>query len=82
MLVSDQVSITSTFYEQLLLGQVPKAEKDIYDLSVFWNFWDVGELKQLVNMLVKSTPGVSSTLPADHMWAFRCICEAHTHLKN
>jgi hypothetical protein len=29
------VSISSTFYVQLLLSQIPKALKDTYDLAVF-----------------------------------------------
>jgi hypothetical protein len=34
-------SISSTFYEQLLRAQIPKAVKDTDDLAVFFRFWDL-----------------------------------------
>jgi len=34
-------SISPTFYEQLLRSQIPKVKKDIDNLTVFLNFWDL-----------------------------------------
>jgi len=36
-----QVSISPTFYEQLLHTKIPKAQKDTNDLTVFLHFWDL-----------------------------------------
>ncbi len=36
-----QVSISSMFYKQLLGAQIPKAQKDTDDLTVFLCFWDL-----------------------------------------
>jgi len=35
-------SISPTYYEQLLPTQIPKAQKDTDDLTVFLRFWDLG----------------------------------------
>jgi len=32
-------SISTMFYEQLLLKKIPKAQKDSDDLTVFFHFW-------------------------------------------
>jgi len=36
MLEKDLVSISTTFYEQLLRAKIPKAQKDTDDLTVFF----------------------------------------------
>jgi len=41
------------FYEQFLLKQIPKAQKDTDDLTVFLRFWDLCVAKLLINMLIK-----------------------------
>ncbi len=52
-----KVSISTTFYVQLLQAQIPKVQKDTDGLTVFSRFWDMSSLKLQVNMLVKSTQG-------------------------
>jgi len=42
-----------------LCAQIPKAQKDTYDLTVFLSFWDL-QTKKLLEM-VKSTPDVNFT---------------------
>jgi len=37
----DQGSIQSKFYAQILLAQIPKAQKDTDDLTVFFLIWDL-----------------------------------------
>jgi len=54
-----QVSISSTFYKQLLRGQIPKAQKYSQSVSLFWAF-EIFACKSFEKMLVKSTPGVWS----------------------
>jgi hypothetical protein len=39
--ISDQVSISPTFYDQLLINKIPK---DTDDLTVFLHFWDLGSI--------------------------------------
>ncbi len=36
-----QVTISNTFYEQLLHLQIPKVQKDTVDLTEFQGFWDL-----------------------------------------
>jgi len=48
------------FYQQLtstFFAQIPKAQKDLDDLTAFLRFWDLHKLKHCVNMLVKSNLG-------------------------
>jgi len=50
--------ISATFNLQLLRAQIPKAQKGIDELTVFFQFWDLSTLNLCVNMLVKSTPSL------------------------
>ncbi len=50
-----QVSISSTFYAQLLHTEIPKAHKDTDSLTKFLRFYDLRVKKLLVNMMVKLT---------------------------
>jgi len=54
----NQVSISSTFYLQLLNAQIPKAQKIIVNLSVFFTLLGYLHVKDACKMLVKSTPDV------------------------
>jgi len=57
--IDSQVSISSTFFEQLLHLKIPKAQKDTDDLTDFLWFWDLLSLQRLcVSMLMKSTPSI------------------------
>jgi len=49
--------ISPMFYKQLTRAQIPKAQKDTDDLTVFLRFWDLHTLKLCVKMLVKSATG-------------------------
>jgi len=56
------VSISPTFYAQILHTKISKGEKDTDDcLTVFLRFWDLCVLKLCVNVLVKLTPRVYPT---------------------
>jgi len=39
-----------TFYEQICHIQIPKEQKDNFDLTVFLRFWDLCAQKLLVNV--------------------------------
>ncbi len=39
--IRNLVSISPMFYEQLFRVKIPKAQKDIDDLTVFLRFWDL-----------------------------------------
>jgi len=47
------VSISSTFKEQLLCAQIPKAKKDIDDLTVFFTLSGSGHEKAASKTLMK-----------------------------
>jgi len=49
----DKVSISSTFYMQLLGMQIPKAQKDPYDVTVFFALLGYVCIKAACKMLVK-----------------------------
>ena len=51
-----QGSISPTFYEHLLRGQIPKRVKKTVKLSSFLPFWDLCAWKLRVNTLMKLTP--------------------------
>ena len=65
----NQVSISPTFYEQLLRSQIPKAQKKTVKSSSFLRFWDLRVWKLLVNTLMKLTPSVNLT---NNLWAAFC----------
>jgi len=50
------VSISSTFYEQLLRSQIPTSVKNTDDLTVFFTLLGSTSVKAVLRMLVKSTP--------------------------
>jgi len=50
------VSISSTFYKQLLGVQIPKAQKDIYDLTVTFAHFGSSCIKAACKRLMKLTP--------------------------
>jgi len=50
------VSISSTFFEQLVHAQIPKVQKDNDDLTVFLHSGSAG-VKALRKTLMKSTKG-------------------------
>ncbi len=52
-----QVSISSTFYEQLLCVYVPKAQKDTDHLTVFFTHLGSESRKAVTKRLMKLTPG-------------------------
>ncbi len=43
-----KLSISLTFYEQLLCLQIPKAQEDSQVINVFLHFWDLHVQKLLV----------------------------------
>jgi len=55
-----QVSISSTFLEQLLHAQIPKAQKNTVKssvISILWRFWDLRmTVKAVCKTLMKFTP--------------------------
>jgi len=55
----NQGSISSTFYEQLLLAQIPKAQKKTYNLTVFFVLLGSALKKAAYRMLIKLTPVVN-----------------------
>jgi len=55
--VGDHVSISSTFYVQLLRTQIPKVQKDTDDLTVFFTLLGFMSKKAARKTLVKLTPG-------------------------
>ncbi len=57
----DQRSISSTFYEQLLILQIQKAQKDTDDVTVFFALLGSEHVKALLETLVKSTPSIMYT---------------------
>jgi hypothetical protein len=52
----DQVSISSTFYVQLLLTQIPKAQKDTDDLTVFFYAFRIYERKSCMQNIGEIDP--------------------------
>jgi len=50
--------ISLAFYKQLLHAKIPKVQKYINDLTVFFALLDSVPAKAACKMLVKSTPGV------------------------
>jgi len=59
-----QVSVSPTFYKQLLRVQIPKAQKDSLVTSVILHLWDLGAQKLHENMFVKSTQELGSGIEA------------------
>ncbi len=51
-----QVSISSTFYEQLLREKIPKEQKKTVSLTVFFTLLESAPVKAVLKMLMKSTP--------------------------
>jgi len=56
MLFVDQGLISLSFYVQLLLTHIPKAQKNTVKLSLFFTFLGSACVKAAHKMLVKSTP--------------------------
>jgi hypothetical protein len=56
-----QVSISPTFYEQLLCSQIPKAQKKLLNLTVFIALLGSVRVKAARRTLVKLTPGINFT---------------------
>ncbi len=52
------MAISSTFYEQLLRTQIPKAQKDTDELTVFFMLSGSARTKTACKTLMKSTPRV------------------------
>ncbi len=50
------VTISSTFYMQILSTKIPKVQKDTDNLTEFLSFWDIRALNLLVKHFVKLTP--------------------------
>jgi len=57
--VIDQVSISSTFYVQLLRSQVPKGPNDTADLTIFFAHSGSTCIKAVCRTLMKLSPGVN-----------------------
>ncbi len=53
-----QVSISSTFYEQLWPTQIPKVQKKTVKLSIFWALSGSTNVKAARRTLIKLTPEV------------------------
>jgi len=53
-----QELISPTFYDQLSRSKIPKAQKDTYDLTVFFVLLGSSSVKAEHKMLVKLTPDV------------------------
>jgi hypothetical protein len=51
-----QGSISSTFYEQLLWGQIPNAQKKTYNFTVFFALLGFAPIKAVQIMLMKLSP--------------------------
>jgi len=52
-------------YAQLLLTQIPKAQKDSQVISVFFCFWDLCTSKQTRKLMAKSTPVIEISVVVD-----------------
>jgi len=63
-LSSDQGSISSTFYVQLLHAQIPKVQKDTNELTVFFTLLGSTSVKVSCKTLIKQTQGVVKTFYA------------------
>jgi hypothetical protein len=55
----EQVSISSTFYAQLLCAKIPKSAKKTDNLSIFFALLESLFVKAASKMLMKFTPGVN-----------------------
>ena len=61
-------SISSTFYKQLLLDQILKAQKDGQVVSLFVLLGSA-RVKAVHETLMKLTPGVKNTTPVGLIWS-------------
>jgi len=81
-----QGSISPTFYEHLLLAEIPKEEKDTNtdDLTVFLSIMGFFRVKAAHKMLVNLTPGVNfiNVLRARFSYKRSSFCQNVTREKH
>ena len=73
-----QVSISPTFYEQLLHAKIPKVQKKTVNSSSFLHFWDLRVWKFHINTMMKLTPG-GNTNPLAQKHGIWCKRSIHFH---